>query len=107
MHKKGLNKAGKKKPTVNVKFTYNLMIFEESPFHFLTMTIFRVTRRQQLFIMVAETTCTPSSAYFFLSLPLLFDILFVRNDIYRTPSILQKHSGITRQPLKDYKLAIY
>ena len=42
-HKKGVNKADKK-PTLNVTVTYNLLIFEEIPFYFLTMTLFRVTR---------------------------------------------------------------
>ena len=49
-----------KKLTVNETVTNNLLMFEEIPFHFLTMTFFRVTRTQA----ITETTCTPSSAYF-------------------------------------------
>ena len=47
MHKKGVNKADKK-PTVNATATYNLLIFEEIPFHFLAMTFFRVNRTQAI-----------------------------------------------------------
>ena len=39
MHKKGVNEADKK-PRVNVTVTNNLLIFEEIPFHFLTMPFF-------------------------------------------------------------------
>ena len=50
---------------------YHLLIFEEIPFHFRTMTFFRVTRTQT--ITFHYGSWNPSSAYF-LVFPIEFHI---------------------------------